>query len=304
MGLLDTFELLDYLQLGVGVLTLVPFVLLLRYYRKTHLKDYLFFSGVFFSASINAFNGILRRANPENVIFSQIQASTFTFISLFLFLHVIGIKWETPPKFLWYVGIIWFSIIQFSILFFERIDVPSNPKVLFMRMRPTEDTDIDIAIMTKNDNIILGQQFKFLSYTYLVFILVIFIYCYITADLVIKSDIAIKARLNWISSASALLILPIMYIGHWFDIWTVNESVGLGTFVLVALSIGIILIRYPEAVLITYTQLMRVIDLYSHVQSFEAEKEVKKFGMDRLVEYLQMLPPEVFQQPKVANENL
>ena len=84
----------DYIQLSVGIFSFVPVYILLSYYRKTKLSEFLFFGLTFLVGSINQFNGVLKRQGYMGENGEIIAGLTVLGIYLFYGMMVNQFKYE------------------------------------------------------------------------------------------------------------------------------------------------------------------------------------------------------------------
>ncbi len=282
------FSTTQYLQLSVFVLSMFPVILLFRYYRRTKILDYLLFCLVFVSVMVAQISDF--RINIQSSVeLAQIIDSTHAFVYLFLFIHALRMKWEEAPRVLWYLGIIWFSVIQFSIIFYEYIELTEDPTVLFTKMR-TDKTIPDLyALSTQSGLIIMGNGYRFLFISFRIYVLIIFTYAYLTISELIIYERVKQVKFLWIFASGSVTLNSLLKLGHSLFIWNLPEFIVGDILNLISfLAIAIVSTKYPEGVLLSQVQVIRALSLYKKVNAFNL-KEKKEFGMSYLILYLNQL---------------
>ncbi len=277
-----------------GFLAFIPAFVLLKHYRRTSMNDYLIFMGVFISVPFLT-SSVILAGLTDKLIFHQLTFWMLSIIFLLLFLHAVRIVWVHTPRIIWFTGIIWFMILVLLITFWELMpQQPDRATVLFWKMSFTQyDHYPDGAgISTDSGIYIFTTQHAILFWLYGIFSACLVIYAYITTDLILPTKEIRKAKYILILAYIVffiwmiIIILPLGFNLHYID------SLSFVTlFIMAYVSIFI-----PEAMLISHAQLLRVHELYKKVQSLENENEIEEFGMERLTEYLKLLPPEIFQK--------
>ncbi|MFX1255468.1 MAG: hypothetical protein ACFFCZ_27950, partial [Promethearchaeota archaeon] len=221
----------------------IPVYILIKYYRKTGIFDYLLFSGVFICASGHIFSLIMLTYIPPQTFWSLIATLSYN-IGLFLLLfHALRIKWDILPRIIWF-GICLQFIIVVSIV-------------------------LSIIILPSDFN----KYISILADFNRIFVLVIVIYIYSAIEHVIVDKRILTAQKLWIFAGGILLISPLLLIGINLDLvqlFPFDEisklSNLLGIFVVVFITI-----LYPETVLISRVQIIRALNLYKLNVSLESE---------------------------------
>ena len=226
-----------------------------------------------------------------NILAHQI-ADAFSILFFFLvFLYAMRMKWESPPSILWYLGIIWFSFMQLTILLYEIVFIPEKGVFLIFEVRRFSNQEMGVGFISQGGIIIMSNGFRILSHIWRLFAMVLFVYVHLTTTVIIKMDKRVKiARDLWISAGLIACIPPILAIGHHFSFWTTTELIYNVFYLLGLINIAYVSIRYPESLLISYVQIGRARNLYKSIQVDSIQKE---FGLSSLVEYLQKLPKDI-----------
>lgn len=263
-----------YLFIPLGLL--LPITYLLNYYRKTHIPDYLLLVAWFgFTITSN----LIRFLGALGLIDLFTQESLLAiflvdgFISVFIFLHVLRLKWK---KFPWYIN--GFVMVM---IFLEL--VAASRAFIFP---PTSQWYI-------NTWFFLWQLAGWTTFLTLAFL----IYTYATTTPLINSRGIIITRSSFILFGCVglvnnflVMLWPPLILENW-ELSRVLWFVGLSTFVFIAL-------RYPEAILYSHAQFSRALNVYSSITSLQTEKEIQNFGLHSLVAYIKQVPIELIDKSK------
>ncbi|MHA2365186.1 MAG: hypothetical protein ACXAC7_14600 [Candidatus Hodarchaeales archaeon] len=277
-----------------GTLCFLPAFALLRYYQLTHITDYLLFAIVFLTSIPIFYTLVIRDITAPSVLVSQINDTAYNIFTFLLFIYVLRVKWQKFPKGLLYLGVCWFAIIQFLILFYELVPLPDNAMVLFWNMRKTPPAkDIGAAVITQGGTFLLGRGYFILADGFFFFVITLAAYVYLSIDLVVKDKRVKIARSMWVLAALAASIRPILLAGDLFFLWQSNDTLNNLCNFITAVSIAYVTLRYPETMVITYVQIIRVSDLYQQVQVMDQNRIRQSFPLSTLSDYLNKLPSEI-----------
>jgi len=295
------FSFTQWLQLGVIILSFIPVIILFRYYRKTTIADYLLFCSVFVSIIISQLSDFLRvffiDHKSIDQILVQINDSTQAFIYIFLFIHALRMKWEHVPKLIWYIGIIWFMIIQISIICYQSVMIDGAGLVIFTEMRPDRSINFMTYAFIHQNKIIMGHGFRFIFLVFRLCVLIVFLYVYLTISQSIEYKKIRQIQFYWVIASMLSIVNTVLKLGHSLHFITIS-SFKLGDIfnILTLISIAIVSIRYPEAVLVSKSQIIRGLALYDRIQQIKTEEDKEEFGIDQLVDYLQSIPQDLIDQ--------
>ncbi|MHA2248370.1 MAG: hypothetical protein ACXADY_25710 [Candidatus Hodarchaeales archaeon] len=291
LSILQLFSPLDWVLMGIALLCLIPAFLFLKYFQYTGVGDYSLYSGMWITGMITHFAKVIHNRIYPDIIAQQI-ADAFSILFFFLvFLYAMRMKWEHPPRVLWYSGIIWFSFMQLIILLYEVVFIPERGIFFIFEVIRFGDWEIGVGFISQGGIIIMSSGFRLLSHIWRLFVMLLFIYVNLTTPFIIKMDHRVKVARNlWVSAGLIACIPPILVLGHHFSLWTVSEVIYNTFYLLGLINIAYVSIRYPESLLLSYVQIARAHNLYKTIQTNNMQKE---FGISVLIEYLQKLPKDI-----------
>ena len=191
-------------------------------------------------------------------------------------LHCFQLRWESPPKFLWYGY--WIFVLILNILFsiyYLLVD---------FTILPFDQTLFSIrGILWSASILCIGLFFIYAYRTYIpvieyhpvknaIWLWQIIGVCFalLGGSMVIQRLIGFLG----ISSLDFLLELP------FYEIFFIPASILL----------LIVTFRYPEALLISQAQVQRACKLYVKLHIHEQSPESKHWGFDRIVDYINSIP--------------
>ncbi|MCE7735543.1 MAG: hypothetical protein GPJ54_11740 [Candidatus Heimdallarchaeota archaeon] len=278
----------ETINLIVAILSIIPSIILVRQYRRTQIFDYLIFSGAFITVSFTLVWTILATLT-ELLIFYQLHHITYFFTSYFFAWHALRLRWERPPRLIWYIVNIWIIIAIIIVLLFKIMIQPESAEVIFIQMHHGYSSYYPkgAGVTINGDVILYSTSHNIIRVFYSLFAFFIMLYAYLTVDLAHKTSAIVRGRKLWlIAIINSLLyftaILPWVLIHIHFDVQII-------------LSLGLILVAYvnlkiPEAMLMSHVQLTRASFLYHKVRKMTEVEAQKQLGMESLVRYLQSLP--------------
>lgn len=287
----------EWLVIIIGFISLIPSFILLKQYIKTSIVDFLLFSGVFFSVTATCFSSIF--ADATNILFFfQLHRWALVFTFLFFFLHGSRILWTRTPTVIWYIGIIWFAILVFLILFWEIIPQEDTAFVLFMEMPhgPNQFHPKGAGLKTPGGVILNSSSHRLLSDLYSLYTAGILGYTYIKIKPIHPTKKIVITKRLWLIIWSLVFVYGILglpWVFHFLS--SIISSFSTIRFLLILIAevlSAFIAIMIPESMLISQTQVLRAQKLYKQVQQFHSKQEIKEFGMESLVEYLKHIPKE------------
>jgi hypothetical protein len=289
------FGIQTWIQIFVGLVAIIPSVALFINYRRTEIYDYLLFSILFLVGAIDRIlimplinEGVVNTSISDTRLF-QIHWLLVEIATLILFFHAVRLRWLKTPSFIWYTGIIWFTIIVFSIALWEQIDEKEVEYVLFTDMDYTFTfNQAGFGLMTQGGTIISSSGHDFLGVLFGIYVGIVVIYVYAKLELVSNDKRGILARRIWLYAASLWILfhvsaLPFRIFHQYFNI----------LLLLALILVSYIVIFVPEAMLLSKIQIYRASELYNKVLSIKSEKEIDDFGMHSLLDYIKNLPPNI-----------
>ncbi|MHA2298816.1 MAG: hypothetical protein ACXAEU_26530 [Candidatus Hodarchaeales archaeon] len=290
----------NFFNLFVGFFFWIPGVYLLRNYYKTRITDYLLFSMVFFLMDIDCFLTVLIETEPynENLLIFQAACLVSYFTLFFIFLHAIRVKWDKAPRPLFYFGISWFVIIIFSIFLLEPV-----PYVLDVVKLWLIDVKIllpfPFALLTQGGVVLFDKETMYQFYR--PFVCGLFVYAYLTSKQVEVEGRLKIAKYLWVCSFGLIGFSNLLLLGDVFMIagWPLGIQNIIIPFLFAVIGMVItpfIAVFFPEAVLITHTQVTRATSIYNEIKNGQLTEtgKIPDFGVDKIISYLKSIPPDLY----------
>ncbi|MCE7734466.1 MAG: hypothetical protein GPJ54_06285 [Candidatus Heimdallarchaeota archaeon] len=284
------FSLAEFFFLSVGIVSLFPTFVLLRQYRYSRIRDYLFFSFAFFFNSVMQFTFYLIESDAKLIYLQIAYGSQVIFYFLF-YLHGSQIEWIRPPKPITIIGWGWALSILILITFWSKLTFEPTETVFFVSM-PRSFTSFypNGAGISIKGHFIHGTSYRVFSDLFRIFVMLLILRAYIRVVPVNETSRIKFAKQLWIIASSLHLIylfsiLPWGITNQWPGILNMISS----------LLILVIIVFIPEAALISKVQLLRANKLYNklaYTKLAEKASEVK-FGADSIFNYLENLPSDV-----------
>ena len=294
---LSSISIFQYLSLITAVLAIIPTLFLLRLYYRTKLKDYLLFAGVYislFSLMLLYFiNNFLKFYFIMN--FNHFLLNTTIFL---LFIHGIRVKPKGMTSLVPLIGVIWFLVLQILIFFWVEIPV-DRVTVLFFEMDPhpiiaENVSGITTGLQLENGIVIYGSSYPLLALMFYNYSFIVFLYKHATYEKVDTSDRVNRARLYWyLFGIIGLIATQNVYLNF-------LRPSEIMVPLLVIIQLGIVAynsIKYPEAILLSKTQIFRAINLYHNIELNDLdeqeesvdESEIRGY-IDTLIERFNLIP--------------
>ena len=297
-NIVQSLDTIDWIIMGIALLCLIPAYLFFVYFRRTNIADFGIYTGMWLFGLTLQFGKVAQKIAPTTIIVQQISDSCNILFFFLVFLYAVRMKWEHPPRVLWYSGIIWFSFMQLIILMYEVVQLPDSGFLLFFEMQKFVDfipQDRGIGLITQNGVIVMARGYQFLAVCFRLFALLLFIFVHMTVEPATRDSRIDFARKLWILAASLACIRPLLLIGHIFKLWTVTPTIiNLSTLAGMVM-IAYVTIRYPEALLLTQVQLVRAYNFYTKLKVSKSSISTTGYRFSSIVEYLQKIPEDILQ---------
>lgn len=299
---LSSITEIQWVYLFISLFCIFPTILLLRYFKMTHVWDYLIFAGVFISISINQFFSNIIIDNPTNIIVNQIVTSSYILVYLFIYLHVIRLQSEKPSRKVWLLGVVPYVILQMMILFYQRVDLPQNTNFLYFTMHNVDSYQNGVAFTFKG-NVLMGQGYDYLISIYRIFILIYAILIYFRVKTASRDTRLKTVRYLWIIIGTFTMGRPLMYLLDLFTKIDFDPFTRISFDIFAIVLIPFIIIKYPEYVLISNSQLIRASYLYSQVRArsisqHSTNQETFYHDPELIYEYIRSLQPDLMKNIK------
>ncbi len=278
----------------IGLITIVPSTVLTKQYLKTRVLDFLLFAGMFISAFLAASSHIVAGAT-DMLIYYQIVQWSLSITSFLFFLHSVRLVWVRTPTVIWYVGVIWFALLMFLILLWEKMEQTETAYVLFMEM-PRTYSDYypkGAGLVTDGGVTVLSTSHYTLATLYRLFGAVLLLYAYSSVRPISPSERIKLSRRLWIANSVILLVWTIYLLPGVPHIPYMN-----GLILVILIIVAYIAIFIPETMLISHVQLLRALELYKKVQQVDTRREIEAFGTESIVRYLERIPANLLASPK------
>ena len=292
-------QIIQWIYLFISIFCLLPSFLLIIHFIRTHVLDYIIFAGVFVGVVINQFFSFFYIIDPINILVNQIVTSSYIVVYLFVFIHAVRVKYDRPPRLLLYIGLIWYTILQIMILFYKVVNLPETINFLFITMYNVDAFDIGVALLIQENFVIMGQGYDFFISIFRIFTLATAVHAYLTVKMAVD-DVRLKTvKILWIFVGIFTMGRPLLYL---IDLITPLDFISaIRSFpdLMAVAIITIIVVRYPECVLISKSQLIRASYLYRKIKSGEFGQIKVDIGLSVLCAYINELPPEFFEQEGV-----
>ncbi len=111
-------DIVEYILLISSVVALIPTAPLISLYYRTRIGQYLIFMGVFLTSTLFAISSVLAQETNE-LFFWQLTFTARNLTYFLFFIHLLRMLWRVPPPLVLYPGVIGYSLVQFSIFFWQ-----------------------------------------------------------------------------------------------------------------------------------------------------------------------------------------
>ncbi|MHA2363561.1 MAG: hypothetical protein ACXAC7_06360 [Candidatus Hodarchaeales archaeon] len=222
----------------------------------------------------------------ENLILKKLTMATFYSQFFFIILVVFRIKWEQPPKLIYYLGIGWFFVLLISMFLQQNIEFQDN-----------------ISFIKKP--ILLFEMAEL----YRIFAAFLIFYAAYSEKPIKDTQRVNRCILGWKLVGLLLMLCGVFNLFVWSFFSNVDQSIEffwLNLFSLTLLFVMMVIVWmavfFPEALLFTQAQILRAIDLYETIQNLDSDQAVKDYGMNPLIDYLKSLPPDLISELKIRKQ--
>ncbi|MFW9995336.1 MAG: hypothetical protein ACFFD4_25085 [Candidatus Odinarchaeota archaeon] len=299
MSDLLTAFLPDLIKVLISSSCLIPIPLLYLLYRRTGIADYLIFAGVFLTLSASVSLAILA-PKTNNMIFWQLRHISMYVSHLLIFFHAIRLAWGKYPRYLTAMMITWFTVLVVLTLLWKPM-LNERGIFLFWEMNPHSlETIIGTggselpemgAGFVINGIIILSTSHPQLAYGFYFVAASTYLYVILTQKPAIPTSRITTAKRLWI------LIGTINFFATGLLLfWPFSVTFELAVSLVIAelILIAVVALKYPESILITYTQIVRARKLFEDVRN-DSGKQIQEIvfvqsGITSLNEYLKSIP--------------
>ncbi|MHA2363781.1 MAG: PAS domain S-box protein [Candidatus Hodarchaeales archaeon] len=289
--MLYAITLNQWLGVFVALLGTITIPILIRQYFKTKIKDYLIFSTFFLSGIIILIADPIAGAT-DLLIFYQIHHIAIDIAFFLLLLHAIRLMDNRFNSIFWYLGIIWLSLLVFLTLLWSPMIQPETATVLFLDLPHGFSSYYPrgAGLVSADGSIIYSTGFRYIGELYRLYCLGFLLYAYITVKPVLPSERIRRARKLWI-------IVWIMILIHALSLFPwLNITEDVSIFLIIAGAFMLYLpIKYPEALLISHPQVLRIKELYYKIQDEKSLGENLGYTAESIFAYLNNIPSDFFE---------
>lgn len=283
-------SLLHLANIAISTLALIPSLVLIRMFIRTRISEYLLFAIFFIFGSIAGYMVVIVDLTNALIYWKILGISTNATYFV-LFLHATRVRWEKPPRLIWYVGLSWFSILVVSILLWQSMDLPDRARVLFWEM-PANYSPVTSggAGLEISDNVYLyASSFSVLGTLFIIFTVCLLLYTYTTLKPVMATKRVNRTRRLWILAFIPLLIF---WVNVMPGVGILSNTIAPGLVIVLLVLVVYITIFLPESVLITQTQIIRAQSLYRAV--LLGDVGIIDLGkVEKISEYIKQLPKDL-----------
>lgn len=282
----------------------IPGFVLLYYYYKTRINEYLIWALMFIVTDIASVFDSIGASKPFSdptweyaYLFWVLYALFEHGALLLLYIHALRVKWQEPPKFLVYLGYVIFGYVFFMSFFQEFIPLSFGNiyTFLFFKVTPLFPEFHNWAVVTQG-GIVLYDTGIFYQFDRPL-ICALLIYVYFTSDTVrdLQKDKMVKYL--WILSfflvglSNILLMGDMLLIQNWplgfqiFELIFYEAAIGFMIWPFIA-------IFRPEGLLLTHTQVSRAVRIQKNIK-FDEKPVQRDIGIGHIKNYLDSIPEEL-----------
>lgn len=183
------------------------------------------------------------------------------------------------------------------VIFYEVVNLPDKINVFLITLYNVDALEMGVALMTQGNLVLMGQGYDFLISIYRIFTLIVAVHAYFTVKIAIN-DVRLKTvKILWIFVGLFTMGRPFLYLFDLISLLELTPAIRSFPDLIAVLIITVIVVRYPEGVLISKSQLTRASYFYKKIKSGEFGQRRLDIGLSVLYTYLRVLPPEIFEPP-------
>jgi len=285
---LSNFGLNEILNLLTSIIALIPTTILLIQYKRSKIRDFLLFGIFFLVTSITLVCLALAIQYPHLILY-QLNWGGFNSLHFILFLHCIGLLEDYPKKIWKYLGYAWYSVLALLVMNWKIMSQPSNQQIYGLRFPHSFSSYYPQgAGYEYHGFIIYSSSYHLIAALFHIYVYFIFILVYLRIEPLNPTKEILLAKKLWIWGA---VIGMIAWIGI-LPGFLYSPLIKLLPLIS-AIIVAYIVIRIPEAMLISYTQVLRASFLYAEINSKALGSYSPSYSMDRIIDYLNQLPTEI-----------
>jgi len=219
------FTAFSWLFFIIASLIIIPLIITLRHYKQTRIEDYLIQAAIWLNGMISAYFASIRASNLEHLVIYDIGTNfTYILFNYFFFIHAIRLRWDKIPKVLTSVFSVFTLILLYFILNYQLITEPETQNLWLINMKMVPGRMFEGAFVTSNGTILLSRAYFFLGHIYILFMTTVFIYSYLTADLVFGADEIKRWKNLWIILIIIWVLRPLDAMFHLLGFLGIQSS--------------------------------------------------------------------------------
>ncbi|OLS27700.1 MAG: hypothetical protein HeimC2_10600 [Candidatus Heimdallarchaeota archaeon LC_2] len=275
---------------GIGLLGLLPIITLYKHFFYTKILDYFLLGTAFLIAVFQAIVVILIDTTGATLLLFQINDALYpTFILMFL-IHGARLKWDRTPNLLKLVATGWYGLLIFAVFFYKIVDLPSEAQVLFFKLQNSSER-AEGQMWIINEIYIIGRGFEFYAHAFRVFSIGVILFSYLQTREFAKEIKVNRSQNIFILSILSAAVFPIGMMGQMLFFWNdAQYFIDLHIFDLFTfLGMSIIALKYPETLLISKTQILRVLKINQQLLTINQLKMTDEEKIKTITNYISFL---------------
>lgn len=282
---------------GIGLLGLIPATILYKHFITTKMIDYFLMGTGFLITVFQAIVIILIDTTEDTLLLFQINDALYpTFILMFL-IHGARLRWDRTPNLIKLLSTIWYGSLIAAVFFYRIVELPSEANVLFVNMK-NSSVRTEGQMLIINDIYIIGRGFEFYAHAFRLFSISIILYSYIRAKEFVNEVKINRSQNIFILAILSAAIFPIGMMGQMLFLWSdAQYFIDLHVFdLLTFVGISYIAIKYPETMLLSKTQIIRVYNIqqeYFATNFYNMPAEEMMENIQKYMVFLKNLYPEL-----------
>lgn len=213
----------------------------------------------FLFAVFQAITMILLDTTENTLLMFQINDVLYPSFILMFLIHGVRIKWNRTPNIIKLIASTWYGLLIVAVFFYKLVELPSEGQVLFLNLKNTS-VRTEGQMLVINDIYIIGRGFEFFAHAFRLFSVIIILYSYWQSRDIARENNVGKSQNIFILAILSAAVFPIGMMGEMLFIWNdAQYFFDLHVFDLITfLGVSIVAFKYPETLLISKTQILRV----------------------------------------------
>ncbi|MFV2016851.1 MAG: hypothetical protein ACC656_15580, partial [Candidatus Heimdallarchaeota archaeon] len=151
-------------------------------------------------------------------------------------------------------------------------------------------------------DLIYGTSFPLLNTIYMIMVTTLLLYTFVNVKLHLKTQRTQRAKKLWIIASISHLIWTILAL-PWFDLGKKFQFLN----ILSVLLIVIIIIYYPEGLILSKSQILATYHFYDTLTNLnkrtEKSSNISDLAIEHIIEYINSMPSEILDKSKKLEKN-